>query len=216
MSKVVTKERPILMAGEMVRAVLAGRKTVTRRLAKGVCGDSAETWPYWPGGVHGGDFVRPEHCPIAQVGDRLWVRESYCPNYFDGGGHAYMADWTGEVADVVPVPKWTPSIHMPRSAARIFLDVTSVRVERLHDITDDDAMAEGIQRFSGNHGECRFGSRDLSDRDRHRSWNDLPRSPIAAFQSLWDSLATGDTRWCNNPWIWRVEFSDAATPTITT
>lgn len=240
-----TKERPILMAGAMVRAVLAGTKTVTRRLVKlpdGVEFDGRCN----PDGRGGWTAVRAStqseptgtrmiECHVGQLGDRLYVRETWAE--MSPGRKmtriAYRADMIAQnpttrlTRDLVPwalddsghvgysVDRWRPSIHMPRRAARLFLDVVSVRVEQLQDITEEDAMAEGIQRFDGKRNEVRFGSCDLSERDRCRDWNHLPRSPTAAFIALWDSLATESTRWCKNPWIWRVEFARANPPAVT-
>jgi hypothetical protein len=202
------KERPILMNREMVRAVLADRKTVTRRLVK-LPGD-VEFDGHHESTVSASRQSEPTGSrkimsPFGIAGDRLWVRESYAPRYFDNGGHAYMADWTGESAECLPEPRWTPSIHMPRAAARLLLDVTSVRVERLLDITEEDAKAEGVAPFFGRF-PC-FGrdqtitSGELAADAEHR----------ASFAVLWDELY-GDSgaTWKSNPWVWRVEFRRAS------
>ena len=124
------KELPSLFNGEMVRAILDDRKTQTRRPRMG--GEP----------------------PRYQVGDRLYVRESYAPHYHGPGRHGYAADWTERAADVVPRPKWTPSIHMPKAAARIWLEVVSVRAEEVLDISEADALAEGIQPQDGIVARC--------------------------------------------------------------
>ena len=151
--------KPILFNTEMVRAILDGSKTVTRRIVK----TKAVSLYLAHGGNLCGTFednpigdkiqvIKPKY----QVGDTLYVREAFCPNYFDdciaslrgGNKNAYRADYNKPVVgDVVPEPKWHPSLHMPKTAARIFLEVTDVRVERLQDITDEQALKEGIARM---------------------------------------------------------------------
>jgi hypothetical protein len=193
------------MAGEMVRAVLSGKKTVTRRLvhARDVSGMD-------------GLNVRSMTSSVAfgTAGDRLYVRESFAPRYFDGGAPAYMADWDPRSADLAPEPKWTPSIHMPRAAARIFLDVTSVRVERLQDITEEDALAEGIRTFTKDDVVLKYWPCDPTDGALKCRWSELPRTAKAAFVVLWDSLAAKGAKWADNPWTWRVEFAPSAAPQI--
>ncbi|WP_430317829.1 hypothetical protein [Pseudomonas nitroreducens] len=196
------KERPVLFSGPMVRAILKGRKTVTRRAVKQ---HPANGWEFsgdygkvTSGHRHAGKFgafiVRgvgsalPEidiiPCPYGQPGDRLWVRETYA----DAGCRlTYRAD-VDDGAHCM-VKKWTPSIHMPRSACRLLLEVTAVRGERLQDITRSDIRAEGLQ--------CppELCSDDVSP--NYRDW--YP----AAWRKLWESTG-GD--WESNPWVWAVEF----------
>ncbi len=153
------KERPILMSAPMVRAILAGSKTQTRRaLRVQVPGKSA--------------------CPYGMAGDRLWVRETF--------GHdgeptsrqvAYRAD--GEVPNI----RWIPSIFMPRDLSRISLEVTEVRVERVTDISEADAIAEGIPAFI-------------------TSPSTIPRQQ---YSTLWNSI-NGKGSWDKNPWVWAVTF----------
>lgn len=208
------RERPILFSGPMVAALLAGRKTVTRRMAKDVTGD---TVPYWPGWKHDGDFVRPEHCPYGQPGDRLWVRETWRAWALVGAGDLWRVQYAADeahrdlvVGDVIPTD-WecpracargnAPGIHMPRWASRLTLEVTSVRVERLHDITEEDARAEGVER----HPEP-FTS----------GWRNYEPSPAfesvayhaaarESFASLWRAI-NGIESWDSNPYVWRIEF----------
>jgi hypothetical protein len=197
------KERPLLFSAPMVRAILDGRKTVTRRPVKG----SALKWleEFVP------EFVAlsaNELCPFGQIGERLWVRETwYCdhnevmrgpylkPNDLDvseardDGTLVYAAD--GLAPYEQEQPTWKPSIHMPRWACRILLEITDVRVERLQDITYEQAAAEGVHRgplrewcASDEGGACH-------------------KYPIPAFRDLWQSTG-GD--WDANPWVWVVEF----------
>ena len=130
--------------------------------------------------------VRPTVFP----GDRFWVREAFAPRYFDDGKPAYRADYTAEIRDIVPEPKWTPAIHMPRELCRLVLEVTAVRAERLQDISEADAIAEGsripIGWFKPSLQAC------LSER--------------AAFRQIWDRLAPAGSRWSDNPWVWAYAF----------
>ncbi|OOH81308.1 hypothetical protein BOW65_09510 [Pseudomonas koreensis] len=211
------KERPILFSAPMVRAILDGRKTVTRRPVKG----AALKWleEFVPEFVaHTANGI----CPFGQIGDRLWVRESfwhagsYVQTYpeddvgsWSGTGRVhYRADGAppnepnhdypnglrnGAYSAAEPAKIWRarPSIHMPRWASRILLEITDVRVERLQDITYEQAAAEGVHRgplrewcASDEGGACH-------------------KYPVPAFRDLWQSTG-GD--WDANPWVWCVSF----------
>ena len=185
------KERPILFSAPMVRAILAGTKTQTRRVLKGANHVSAGGAPL----KFTGSDIREVQCPYGWIGDRLWVRESFCPIYpqdphYNGGRpieYDYQATYKhgDRLGDLIGVKKkWKPSIHMPRAASRITLEVTGVRMERLQDISDEDCLAEGIY-------PTRTGL--------------YPGSPRAAYQQLWDEI-NGPSSWDANPWVWRVEF----------
>lgn len=178
------KERPILFSASMVRAILEGRKTQTRRVVKRIPLEWLES------GLHP-DFVAfPENglSPYGQPGDRLWVRESwaYHPDFPESTHRAiYRAD-PGVENDV---PRWRPSIHMPRWASRINLEVTGVRVERLQEISESDAKAEG----------CSVPEIIYPDEPKeHYSY-------AAAYKHLWESI-NGPGSWDANPWVWVVEF----------
>lgn len=207
------KERPILFSAPMVRAILDGRKTMTRRVVKASRADflridspsgnyidsrDGRTVYGWDGNVGA-----PLKHRFGQPGDRLWVRETWArvPSTAyrhstgvqqsedptsDGMAAVYRAGWERSSPGC-----WRPSIHMPRWASRITLEVTSVRVERLQDITEADAIAEGLTR----------------DGDGWRGAPELPwfASPIAAFRSLWESINGGGS-WDENPFVWVVEF----------
>lgn len=168
-------ERPILFSAPMVRALLAGSKTQTRRLVK-FQGKDLETFL--------GLKNQAACCPYGQPGDRLWVRETFSDDWCEYGHPVqYRAD--GELdSDMFDAGvKWRPSIHMPRLASRITLEVTGVRVEQLQDISRGEAMAEGCPFPNMSHG------------DDPRRW----------YADLWEQI-NGDGSWEANPWVWVVEF----------
>lgn len=201
-------DRPIIFSRAMVRALLNGRKTMTRRLL------NPQPYPlegkpgFWnASGVVGGRICSSDAEFLAlhrwAVGDRLYVRESFAPRYFDLGEPAYMADWTGESADCVPEPKWKPSIHMPRSISRITLTVTAVKVERLQDISEADATAEGIMwdymrdPHASGPGACRYFTPAIDTPTALKGFN----TAAGAFRALWDSLNAKRAPWDSNPWV---------------
>ena len=187
------KERPILFSGPMVRAILSGRKTVTRRVV------SPQPSDHTGSGVvavvrfnlgHSGGM----RCPFGEAGDRLWVRETFaesvpgCDPRGDGPAHPMT---------------WRPSIFMRREASRITLDVVSVRAERLHDITDEDIAAEGVDR------EAVMSTLGPVDREIVSSGG-LIRCPRDAWRLGWNAINGKRAPWSANPWVWRVEFRRAA------
>jgi hypothetical protein len=235
------RELPILMNGAMVRAVLEGRKTVTRRLVKPQPFD--RSWSsrdhriaYLTGRASDGDEVDGLYAyttssggewqaksPYGQPGDRLWVRETW--GLFDPFPALDTAEESMEVVYRVhhhgrqPV-RWRPSIHMPKEYARIWLEVTAVRVERLQDITEDQAKAEGcfFTDYGRECGHTGFGWTDVGGCPGHESthpqragwmWGttashrECLHSARFAFGNLWNS--TGGN-WDDNPWVWVVEF----------
>lgn len=186
------RERPILFNGPMIRAILDGSKTQTRRAVKPPpteqlyqISDSAEFAPSDPRDRDSPDFARAILCPYGTPSDRLWVRETWA-RHPDDGGILYRATDPGWDDNDYGIP-WNPSIHMPRWASRLTLEVVSVRVERLQDITPDDAMHEGITA---------------------PMLNDSYTTMCAGFALLWDSINSkrvGRT-WNDNPYVWVVSF----------
>ena len=200
------KERPILFSAPMVRAILEGRKTQTRRVvkiqpqaqptsAKNLNNNGQQTWvsPTDMGSLW-------QVCPYGQPGDRLWVRESFQPllvegvkwrdsNYKTGVGYAPNYVATSPVIEFMDcghddeiTPRVTPSIFMPRWASRITLEITGVRVQRLQEISIEDALAEGIT---------------------HSTFN----APRVEYQWLWDSInAKSGLDWNKNPFVWAISF----------
>jgi hypothetical protein len=210
------KERPILFSSEMVRAILDGRKTQTRRVVnpqpdmvtrkgepvafKSIERINPETREFeiltHVPGEPNKKYCRQIKCPFGQVGDRLWVRETWADTtYFDpnDGGFVYKAtdpNW----ADMEGW-KWKPSIHMPREASRLTLEITGVRVERLNNISEGDAIAEGIESI---------GRGCWKD---YRHQNNAPWcTSVYSFKSLWDSINSKKHPWANNDWVWVIEF----------
>ncbi len=202
-------ERGMIFNAEMVRAILDGRKTQTRRPIKwkqtrfteiGEREDGSK-WPWSEDAEHAFDFWHP--CPFGSVGDRIWVRETFQGPLFDFDlMDSYCKDSTPfeksefcvYKADGVPAPEfydaddevhccWRPSIHMPRWASRILLEITDVRVERLKSISDRDALREGCSAADMKSGDC------VAD----------------VFARLWASIYGSDS-WNANPWVWVIEF----------
>lgn len=197
------KERPILFSAPMVRALRAGTKTQTRRAVNDRHIDAAPPACFF-------QWLR-ERCPYGQTGDRLWVRETWQHSNFPLGPYDesctvfYRADYMddphgpdGEKSPEGRYRNWKPSIHMFRSASRILLEVTAVRVERLQDISAADAVAEGI-------------ARDGDGYERFHVDPDAPvgqsftRNPVLAYRGLWEKI-NGVGAWDKNPWVWVIEF----------
>jgi hypothetical protein len=191
---------PILFSTEMVHAILAGRKKMTRR-TNGLEALNVKGYkPVFGFGLMGYE-VNDEIYSIKrpyEIGDILWVRESFAPDYFDNHDPAYKADWNKTAAEYVNEPKWKPSIFMPKEACRTWLKVTDVRVERLQDITQQDAVDEGIE-----HRNERFKNYDIDEFKFS--------SPISSFISLWVKI-NGKESWDANPWVWVVSFERCERP----
>lgn len=190
-------DRPILFSAPMVRAILDGRKTQTRRVVKPQPvdrGGGSLSISYAAGKMnHMGpagfmlEKLAQYGCPYGKTGDLLWVRESFAK---DCDGYVYKATcpwWDGLV-------KKKPSIHMPRSASRITLEITDVRVERLQDISDEDALEEGVT-------ETEF----YENAERKVSAGAPWPAERLAFADLWQSI-NGTESWAANPWVWVISF----------
>lgn len=213
-------ERGMIFNDEMVRALLDGRKTQTRRIMKNQpAGDYPDTPALvrnvGPGFQWYGSYGESSifNCPFGAVGDRIWVRETfqgplvseelfeeylahsekfetpqYCEYAADGGAKPEYCDLNDNLRH-----GWRPSIHMPRWASRILLEITSVRVERLNDISQEDAQAEGM--------ELTGWRPTYSDPDSGGEvW-----TPYDNFAELWQSIYSVGS-WLSNPWVWVIEF----------
>ena len=236
--------KPILFNTDMVRAILKGRKTVTRRVMKpqpwGTCPNTGGDHELEPdnfcGGVatgfvcgRCGQGVCPPYMkypvgealfrPMCWPGDILYVRETWCDPSDTGWPICYKADlpmhWNadetehGEAVDLREEEfKWQPSIHMPKWAARIFLRVTAVRAERLQDITEEQARAEGAIPLC-----ISVDSEDTPDSDR--TWHEVGPA-LSDFIRIWDSTIKPDDLflygWDANPWVWVIEFERCERP----
>ena len=193
------KEHPILFSAAMVRAILEGRKTQTRRIVNPQPKNRrGGRWMYcyesmnkklegsfyysWPDKKNGNCFSErgPEsqityRCPYGQVGDRLWVREAWAVHP-ETGSLLYWAD--GTAPENI---RWKPSIHLPRKHSRILLEITSIKVERVQAISQEDALAEGTDS------------------------NPAAADPIGSFAKYWNYI-NGVESWETNPWVWVVGF----------
>lgn len=226
------KERPIIFSGPMVRAILEGRKTMTRRVLKrahdtigkdtawAVCPASDSGWIAWFGllGRNIEEFTKKSYahgfpCPYGAVGDLLWVREKWQAIHVDSDEGDYHASY-----DIPPAAteywkiiyaasdpqadyhkddrgfSWRPSIHMPRWASRLTLEITGVKVERLQDIGEQDAISEGTREPS---------IRSMSNALAQAAWSERQ-----VFQRLWNHININreSFSWSDNPWVWVVEF----------
>ena len=198
----VAGERPILFSSPMVRAILAGKKSQTRRIVKPVfhkgtilkyAGDSE----YLAGKTTDSSDVVRLFCPYGKPGDTLWVRETWRSSASDPKYVHFAADL--DAYDREEKGPWRPSIFMPRWASRLTLRSTSVRVEHLQDITDADAEAEGIQRNPLGTYWC---GAPHKTHGMPTQW-DTARE---AFASLWDDINGDRAAWALNPWVWVVSF----------
>lgn len=204
------KERPILFSGEMVRAILSGRKSQTRRIVnwRRLHAQAGLTFPSrcnlafytimnsWALASPGENLMRCVECPFGVAGDRLWVKETFAlHDHLEPPILYYRAD---DETKYESDGRWQPSIYMPRKFSRILLQVVRVRVERLQDISDRDAMSEGVQK--DEHSDVGFWIGEMSGTARVMHAN-----PRAAYSVLWDSIH-GEGSWDQNPWVWVVEF----------
>jgi hypothetical protein len=196
--------RPILFNGEMVRAILDGRKTCTRRAIKHNV-DAILNSPYHMEHPEVEDawLIKKLCRPPYEPGDIMYVREAWGEGYAEGT-YIYKAD--DKPAELPTFKKtskilYHPSIHMPKEAARIWLKVTDVRVERLQDITDDGAKAEGANWKNG----------------KNVGWEEkMRRTAVERFAEIWDSTIKkydlDRYGWVANPWVWVIEFERCEKP----
>ncbi|HCB0048764.1 TPA: hypothetical protein MYK97_003479 [Klebsiella pneumoniae] len=243
-------ERGMIFNAEMVRAILDGRKTQTRRIMKPQPEPCPRGGHWWPSNVFktmlhveeemqngkgGWGGLVGDACPFGDVGDRIWVREAYrFPASLDdvsptGVGEMAVAtgyrkpwaptfyEFTGTFSDgwkgfetppkVSDAGKLRPSIHMPRWASRILLEITDVRVERLNAISPEDAESEGLERtnftgFGDEPGLPSYPEPDVYFDPLKKQWKEYPPE---AFAGLWESIY-GEGSWQANPWVWVIEF----------
>ncbi|MCK7547173.1 hypothetical protein ACFPQA_04270 [Marinobacter koreensis] len=180
----MSNEKPIIFNDEMIRAILGGRKTQTRRIIKPQPEGGAMWTPFAPQRYVNG-VGNPLICRYGQPGDRLWVRETFAV-LGDEDKHVLHYRATHPIKG----SGWKPSIHMPRWASRITLEITSVRIERLQDISGEDSAAEGVTGPIGSPRAYGVVTKQFA-RDQ--------------FMRLWESI-NGPDSWHVNPWVWVIEF----------
>ena len=188
------KERPILFSGPMVRAILDGSKTQTRRTFKGT---TEHKGPYSPAYMEAHQQASGwgSICPYGIPGNQLWVRETWQHNIGNGPPIIYRADhgaaqsvYEADLATgawKVAVSGWRPSIFMPRAASRILLEITDVRVQRLQEISEGDARAEGVTPNAFEQTSDNWGG--------------------VLYRRLWEQI-NGPGSWDANPWVWAITF----------
>lgn len=223
----MSKERPILFSGPMIRAILEGRKTQTRRIVKPQPDHRLMCAPnnLWYQINSRGESDISDcgiKCPYGVAGDRLWVKETFRVHGDCGQDKAstcyctgpkdceFRADYEGEE---LALREWRPSIHMPRWASRITLEVTGVRVERLQDISEQDAIAEGAER-NDSPGSVPDWEPEWGYRTRcshYPAGCECFPNPTARdwFEEVWESI-NGEGSWDANPWVWVIEFKRIA------
>ncbi len=228
------KETGMLFKAEMVRALLDGRKTQTRRqFSKKML----ETFKIAALAGEVSNFIEEGNLgkndlpyilafsPFGKVGDRIWVRETWQHSnypfgpYEDGCDVFYRADFLNDVhgpdGELSPEGRyrfWNASIHMPRTASRILLEITDVRIERLHDISEADAIAEGLAAVTKDGKLFKHGIPDLDGLPGRDNlgwpWHEWEVDPRDAFKKIWESTG-GD--WNANQWVWVYEFKPLET-----
>lgn len=232
----MNKHVPILFSTKMVKAILNGTKTQTRRIVT----QRNSLIDGYPWGNHECDFekmdwndvvvdggpgsfaaerylkvaypanqTRHRIYPKIEVGNIFWVRETFAEGLSNKDAYAYRASskWS-DFEDVAPTSfekiKWKPSIFMPKDVCRLFLEVTNVRVERLHDISEDDAMDEGINKVTKDGSLMKYCVYDKSDYSSV-PWQDMPYTAKECFFTLWESI-NGKESLESNPWVWVYDF----------
>jgi hypothetical protein len=209
------KEHPIIFSGPMIRAILEGRKTQTRRIVKFSSKSISPNGPYVESDGNPESLLTAVHelqklstklaCPYGTIGDRLWVRESFARvEPYPQIGERYEMPMGAPVSEVHREywrkriafkadtdesfnQKWKPSIHMPRWASRITLEITDIRIERIQEVSDSDAFSEGIQA-TVNEGQLDDGTAK------------------GAFKALWNSINVKRASWESNPYVWALTF----------
>lgn len=236
----IAKERPLIFTTQMVKAILDGRKTMTRRILDYTHPAVTGFVPngehgYWMGTARSVQIINQYittfpfdiKCPFGKVGDRLWVREAFVPDPSADSDHWNDEDsqhtfysWDGCGSKISELPKalktnehvcykasvnhpelslWHPNYRMPRWASRILLEITNIRVERLNQISKEDAIAEGCSSY-GPFGEY-MGAPHPTINDHYQAYS----NPVNAFKSIWEH-ENGNTEWDKNPWVWVIEF----------
>ncbi len=216
-------ERPILFSGEMVRAILAGRKTQTRRVVRiperpGLVAHPEDAFP--DPGLGGGGYLHVPYTSATDrythrvwypygIGTRLWVRETWA-TWPEGEIRIRHTDTLYRADEPrTAVQRWRPSTQMPRWASRITLEVTAVRAERLHDITEEDACAEGVEASATTwvrhepNGDWELSAEPFDGATPERA------TARDVYERLWHAINGKRAPWSSNPWVWVVSFRKA-------
>lgn len=195
------KETGLMFKAPLVRAILEGRKTQTRRIVKRLplrINRETNAMEVDVANIENGEFAKRVPCPMGKPGDRLYVREAHA-HHPQFAQMAFRADGEEfEDADgFLWEPKWTPAIHMKKEDARIWLEITGVRVEHLQQITEADAKAEGVQPWPCDHPRRSCADIGCNGPDY-----------LAGFRHIWESTG-GD--WNADPWLWVIDFKTIST-----
>jgi hypothetical protein len=228
------KEIPILFSTYMVQAILTGRKSMTRRIrGLNLINENPNNVEFlgfqdYPDGSlraifqsHDDDEAGSVKCPYGKPGDLLWVRESFNVEQYPvapEGDHDELLYYYTATEKKYTDMKWRPSIHMPKVAARIWLEVTDIRAERLQDITVYDAGDEGVEYW--NVDADAFEGGELVADYKNYMWRDDPNyedyhfphyaNSVDSFRSLWQKI-NGEKSWISNPWVWVISFKVLST-----
>jgi len=214
---------PILFSTPMVQAIIEGRKTMTRRVIKPqpILGENR----VWQGKGKSCSFGFTTEsatemyklngsCPYGQIGDVLWVRETFLKHPIPNEGYKFKANYSIEQLNTSifknKILKWKPSLFMPKAACRIFLKITEIRVERLQDITNEDSLKEGIE--IGETVKSPLSDNNLQTYKNYLSDEFKWYAPKLSFNTLWQSI-NGKDSWEANPWVWVICFERIEKPT---
>jgi hypothetical protein len=214
------KERPILFSAPMVRAILSGSKTQTRRVVKPQPAGSflglierpirsSKDPPVLRAWFQAGakeQSSREITCPYGSPGDRLWVRETWAVQHeYDAAAPSEHYAATEDLGGL----RKRQSIFLPRRGSRILLEITDTRVQRLQEISEENARSEGLSTVTNDGSLCKWGIPDADGLpgtdDDGWPWRDWERCPVAAYRRLWESI-NGSGTWDLNPWVWAVSF----------
>lgn len=225
MATATVKTRPIMFKGPMVRAIIDGVKTQTRRLCKDQDNvewfrwvENSEVWPERWKGKRGepytgwvvkyanlGGLLLPRSCAYGVTGDHLYVRETVrLVGRRHRGTERRRVIYPATCAPGTVRPPLTPAMLMPRWASRLTLEVVRVRVEKLHEISEADARAEGIREVTKDGAIKKYCVYDQGDMSSV-PWAEMPRTAVDVYRALWESI-NGEGSWAKNPWVWVVEF----------
>lgn len=197
------KQIPMLFSTPMVIAADNETKTITRRVIKSLVIDKDSGYVFlekkYQFDIHNWKEKLIPFCPYGEVGDIIYVRETFAVG-LSSGFYFFKANYTTNIAPT-GLSKWKPSIHMPKKIARIWLEITDIRIEQLDDISEGDAKQEGIKR-----GNC------YADGFMHYDTKTFGAHPVISFQTLWESINKKKHTWKSNPWVWVITFKKTTKP----